>query len=110
MTLLITPHPLVVQECTAELAAPLNDLVEIIYSICTSSVQLSHHLRENLVRNRSCETAFPKPGFGRDVCMMASRTVRKSFERYSCFEASARDVPKNVGSLLKSLESDVDVC
>jgi len=48
-------------------AGSLNDAVEIICTICISSVQLSKHLRKSPVRNRSYATAFPMPALGRGV-------------------------------------------
>ena len=115
----------------------LNDAVEIIYSIYISSVQLSEHLRESPVQNRSDATAFPMPALGRGVYLECTMyclasvdfddgimqvsgfldriedpvsSDRKHSRRCCCFQTWTRYMSTNTGSILKSLESDVDVC
>ena len=115
---------------------PSNHSVKTVRGICASFVQLSHYMRESPVGNWLCEEVFPIPvGVGDNLkCRMyffgtvdsddsigqvlgsfnciarLDFSDRKSFGRSCCSKTFTRDVPTHMGSLLKSLESDVDGC
>lgn len=122
-------------ECSG-ITARFDSTVKIVCVTRFSFVQDSHHLRESPVRNRFHDTAVPRPILGRWAyleCVIDRRvtihhhvddSVRqllglvnflpdpvfgttKSTRRYCRCETFTRYVPANIGSFMKSLESDI---
>ena len=119
------------------ITCPLNCFVEPMGSVYALLVKLRHYPRQNPVRNWSYGTAVPIPAIGRwtyfkctmdwitgvrignrflqflllpDCANDLVGSCRKLTRRHRSFEASTRSSSTNKNSLLKSIESDVDVC